>query len=192
MNTESEFTKGQEVWVKSKVKSTRTNDLGDIFIGFKALCDEKWTYVAEDSVYTTEQILQEYGALAPQPITPLFTITLPLPDRQLSPNARVHHMKRAALKKKARAYARRESSQQLLTTVYTLPSTPTHYSINWNYKGIKPDSDNCLASCKAYLDGIADFLGVNDRDLDVLSITRTHNKQQPHLAITYFAETSNQ
>lgn len=30
---------------------------------------------------------------------------------------------------------------------------PTHYRVVWFFKGPKPDADNCLARCKAYLDG---------------------------------------
>lgn len=192
MNTVNTFTVGQAVWVPATINSLKPYIYRPNRISVK-LPDCGLPYrILPSEIRTTEQIVQEYGALAPQLITPLFTITLPLPDKKLSPNARVHHMQFAALKKKARAYAHREAIRQLSTTGYTLPATPTHYSINWHYKGIKPDSDNCHASCKAYLDGIADFLGLNDRDLDVHRITRTHNKQQPHLAITYFAETSNQ
>lgn len=35
-------------------------------------------------------------------------------------------------------------------------------------RGVKPDKDNCQAACKAYFDGIADALGVNDKLFDYL------------------------
>lgn len=52
---------------------------------------------------------------------------------------------------------------------------PTHYRVVWFYKGNKPDADNCLARCKAYLDGACKAMGIDDRTLDCAGIDRVHD-----------------
>ncbi|UQT43592.1 hypothetical protein M5E88_13090 [Akkermansia muciniphila] len=52
---------------------------------------------------------------------------------------------------------------------------PTHYRVVWFFKGPKPDADNCLARCKAYLDGACKALGIDDRTLDCAGIDRVHD-----------------
>ena len=52
---------------------------------------------------------------------------------------------------------------------------PTHYRVVWFYKGNKPDADNCLARCKAYLDGACKAMGIDDRTLDCAGIDRIHD-----------------
>ena len=37
------------------------------------------------------------------------------------------------------------------------------------------DADNCLARCKAYLDGACKALGIDDRTLDCAGIERIHD-----------------
>lgn len=93
------------------------------------------------------------------------TIILPWFNAVLSPSARVHWSLKAAAAKGARSYACR---------VATVAGYDRHtfagydgrihvwidfYAKTKNY----PDHDNCLSACKAYLDGIADALGVNDK-----------------------------
>jgi len=52
---------------------------------------------------------------------------------------------------------------------------PTHYRVIWYFKGNKPDADNCLARCKAYLDGACKAMGIDDRTLDCAGIDRVHD-----------------
>lgn len=52
---------------------------------------------------------------------------------------------------------------------------PTHYRVIWFFKGPKPDADNCLARCKAYLDGACKAMGIDDRTLDCAGIDRVHD-----------------
>lgn len=88
-------------------------------------------------------------------------ITLPWPPRDLSPNARVHHMALAKAKKAYRTGcawqaavqgAKKIDAQRLhLTITFVPPNRRAH------------DLDNCLASIKAGLDGLADVLGVDDK-----------------------------
>lgn len=95
-------------------------------------------------------------------------IVLPWPDARLSPNARVHHQVLAAAKKQARkdgAYATLEAMHG------RIGATRAHFAgdfgIPMRILFVPPDkrlrdADNALASMKAYLDGIADALAVND------------------------------
>lgn len=90
-------------------------------------------------------------------------IELPYPHKALWPNGRSHWGTVASQKAKHRQWA-------LLATVVAMG--------DWQYaggaikltvlvypkpKGPLPDQDNVVASCKAYFDGIADALGVDDR-----------------------------
>lgn len=88
--------------------------------------------------------------------------TLPWPPRDLSPNARVHHMALARAKKAyrhacawqavAQGAKKIEAPRLHLTLTFVPPNRRAH------------DLDNCLASIKAGLDGVADVLGVDDRN----------------------------
>jgi len=93
------------------------------------------------------------------------TITLPWPDRLLWPNARPHYHAKARATKAARhaawaltlaAGARvdqdRPISRPIALTVTFCAPDKRHR-----------DRDNAIAACKAYMDGLADALGVNDR-----------------------------
>lgn len=92
-------------------------------------------------------------------------IILPWPDRVLSPNARAHW----ATKAKAAKLARKDGYYRAIMAGYTKASFAWYdgklhlfidfYAKTKNY----PDADNCLSSAKAYLDGISDAIGVNDR-----------------------------
>ncbi|MCK9544918.1 MAG: hypothetical protein M0R03_23125 [Novosphingobium sp.] len=83
------------------------------------------------------------------------------PDPGLSPNARVHHMKLASLKKQAKSSAHwacnlwrveRVSAPALLTITFLPPDRR------------RRDLDNMLGSLKAALDGVRDYLGVDDSE----------------------------
>lgn len=100
-------------------------------------------------------------------------VRLPLPAKELRPNARVHFMARARAKKKARTLAC-DFTYRALNAAGLLNFTPTSYRIIWYYWGMISDVDNCLAACKAYLDGCSDALHVNDRQFRVTGIERVH------------------
>ena len=94
-------------------------------------------------------------------------ITLPWPDRRLSPNARLHFRVVAAVKKQARADA------HILATVALslkdkraisagdgkIPIEVRFYPPDNRHR----DDDNAIASFKAARDGIADSIGVDDK-----------------------------
>lgn len=96
------------------------------------------------------------------------------PPMAVSPNGRVHWGKRAKLV----AELRRSAFLHALSARRSVPAgdcfLPVGYALVWYYKGPCPDADNCLARCKALLDGCADAFGVNDRGLEVDGIRRVH------------------
>ena len=92
------------------------------------------------------------------------TFELEYPNAKLSPNARTHHMQKASITKKARSYAKLvalssgagsldKSGIQVRVTFY--PATKR-----------RRDEDNVIGAFKAYRDGIADALGVDDSDIE--------------------------
>ena len=96
-------------------------------------------------------------------------VTLPWPDKLLSPNARQHWAALSAAKKKARRdahYATLEALggracevRALVDGETPLPVTVRFFPPDRRHR----DADNMVASMKAAIDGFADALGVNDR-----------------------------
>lgn len=108
------------------------------------------------------------------------TITLPHTPRCLSPNAKAPLTQRGAIvagykKTAAKRRARTMAWAATLEAQGGCKTTPTHYRVIWYYKGNKPDADNCLARCKAYLDGACKAMGIDDRTLDCAGIDRVHD-----------------
>jgi crossover junction endodeoxyribonuclease RusA len=87
-------------------------------------------------------------------------VVLPWPDARLNPNVRVHWAVKSPITKAARdaaCYATKAAQARVdhdgpiaLRVTFCAPDKRQR------------DRDNCIASCKAYMDGIADALGVND------------------------------
>jgi crossover junction endodeoxyribonuclease RusA len=96
-------------------------------------------------------------------------ITLPWPDKRLSPNARIHWRAKAAPKKQARADGAAATYASLgrglrevraaLSGDDMIPVAVRFYPPDRRHR----DDDNMVGSFKHYRDGIADALGVNDR-----------------------------
>lgn len=91
------------------------------------------------------------------------TISLPLPDRRLSPNARGHWSKGHKASKAAKQHA-------YLATKNALQGKPSpavsRYKLAFFFKVTRRrDDDNFSACCKYYRDGIAAALGIDDTDL---------------------------
>jgi len=108
------------------------------------------------------------------------TITLPHTPRCLSPNAKAPLTPRGALvagykKTAAKSRARTMAGAVTLEALKGHKMQPTHYRVIWYYKGNKPDADNCLARCKAYMDGACKAMGIDDRTLDCAGIDRVHD-----------------
>lgn len=87
-------------------------------------------------------------------------IKLPFPARELQPNARVHYLTKSRFTKMARHdafWATKDSGIKIkgsgeifITLIFRPPNNRPR------------DRDNLMAACKAYADGIADALKVND------------------------------
>ena len=88
-------------------------------------------------------------------------LSLPWPDRALSPNGRVNPFVKHKATKAARHTAR------VLTLQATRMRKPgwSAAAIHWEFRPKtrhSVDDDNAEGSCKAYRDGIADALGMDD------------------------------
>jgi crossover junction endodeoxyribonuclease RusA len=93
------------------------------------------------------------------------SIFLPWPDRRLSPNARVHWSSLARAKKQAK----RDAYYTMLEAGIGRIEAE---SISIKYSFFPPDrrardADNMLSSCKAYQDGIAAAIGVDDSKFQI-------------------------
>ena len=146
------------------------------------------------------------------------TITLPLPDKALSPNARIHAIKKSTITRHARQTAffqtlralgvptvptriligdrpklgithkkpLRSADYQRISTLL-LPGQPpafTSYSLAFHFPQERTrDDDNAAASCKAYRDGIADALRIDDSTLRFQSLTASIDLLKPRLEI---------
>ena len=87
------------------------------------------------------------------------TVSLPWPDRVLSPNSRAHWSRRAKAVKAARTQAYWLAHMGMTE----LPDGPVPVRVVFHPPDKRHrDLDNCPSMCKAYLDGIADAYGVND------------------------------
>lgn len=117
------------------------------------------------------------------------TITLPLPARELSPNARVHWAKKAKITKAHRQAA------GITAWAATGDSEPPGWKkakmqIKAYFKTARyPDPTNFMASLKAYEDGIADAGVVeNDRGLWPERPEFFTDKLNPRIEITITEE----
>lgn len=93
----------------------------------------------------------------------MLELTLPWPSKDLSPNQRVHWARKAKAAKAARADA------QLLARAagwhrMILPPGRLHLWLDFYPPTRRSvDDDNMLSRCKAYRDGLADALGIDDK-----------------------------
>jgi len=91
------------------------------------------------------------------------TVDLPYPDKALWPNGRAHW----ASKHRATAkhlnwslFAARAAKPRCFA--HNGATIPVHIEVQLKPRGRRPDADNTIAAAKAYLDGIAQALGIDD------------------------------
>lgn len=94
-------------------------------------------------------------------------VQLPWPDSKLSPNARGHWTATAKAKAAQRGYTHAVTQQVMqahgLCKGHLERSPSAHVAIVFHAPdNRRRDIDNCLASIKAALDGIADATGIDD------------------------------
>lgn len=112
------------------------------------------------------------------------TINLPLPDNSLSPNSRGHWSK----KSRSTKLHRNRAKVATMNIINTMPSVPAFRSYTLAFywpNAIRRDDDNAAASCKAYRDGIADALQMDDHGLTMAATPAMHiDRTNPRLEIT--------
>lgn len=88
-------------------------------------------------------------------------IDLPWPAKALHPNERPHYMARARATKAARLAASTMAKDAKLPQI---DAAAVKVTCIFSPPPVKRnrDADNLLAACKAYFDGIADAIGIND------------------------------
>lgn len=93
----------------------------------------------------------------------MIELILPWPSKDLSPNQRVHWARKAAATQTARFSAYMLAVGAGWQHV-VLPPGRLHLCLDF-YPPTKrlPDDDNMLSRCKAYRDGLADALGIDDK-----------------------------
>jgi hypothetical protein len=108
------------------------------------------------------------------------TITLPLPSRNLSPNARLNWRIVAGFKVSARRLSALETFQQ----VGPIRFKGYRLDFYWPTKR-RRDKDNAAAMCKAYLDGVADCTGQDDSEWDFDGVRFDIDRENPRLEIVF-------
>ena len=119
----------------------------------------------------------------------MIAVTLPWPDKHLSPNARVHHRVKAEYIKMAREVAFYTTRETNYISLYTpedeLLLTVTAYPPDCRRR----DLDNVLAMCKAYQDGICQALNIDDQQIRAVTVSwgdkRRGGKIEMQLAYPY-------
>ena len=105
-------------------------------------------------------------------------ITLPLPSRKLSPNSR-HHWGLVCQEKKI---ARRLAKVQTFAQVGQFAIKSYRLDFYWPNKR-RRDKDNACASCKSYLDGVADCMQQDDSEWDFDGVRFDVDVLSPRLEI---------
>ena len=105
-------------------------------------------------------------------------LALPWPSKDLSPNARVNRWRKA----EATASARQLAAIRAYNAGWKLTQLPAGRLYFWidcyQAPGKKlPDDDNMVGRCKAYRDGIAQILGIDDGRF--VSRPFVHNERRP-------------
>ena len=117
-------------------------------------------------------------------------ITIPgLPARDASPNARVHYMKLANVK--------RNQKDVMMATVLEMPSMDrpdepmekAHLTITFHAADKRRrDIDNLLSGCKAYIDGLVAAGVIEDDSADNLSFSLYYEKNMKQNQIIFDIE----
>lgn len=117
------------------------------------------------------------------------TITLPIPDPGLSPNARIHWAAKSRLTKQARQTA-------CYTARQAVGFKPPRLSVNLTAQvtfyvpdNRRRDADNAQARCKAYMDGLTDAeVWTDDHRVTHLPLTFQLDKLNPRVVIVVTGE----
>jgi hypothetical protein len=117
-------------------------------------------------------------------------ITLPIPDRDVSPNAARGQSRWAAIKKSKVVKKHRECAR--LATLFACKPhnciAPLGYSLAHFFPTMAfRDEDNADGACKAYRDGICDAFGMSDKNFNKMKLsTREKDAKNPRVEITIY------
>ena len=115
------------------------------------------------------------------------TITLPIPDRILSPNARPHWAAKAKRTKAPRWMAEQEA-RAVRGADWPWPFARVSLMCYWPTLRFW-DDDNISGACKAYRDGVADAgLVTNDKRIRSGSVDHAKDKANPRVEMTFTRE----
>lgn len=112
----------------------------------------------------------------------ILKLTLPLPNRKLSPNARPHWVVRSRLVKAHR----KEAREALFELIKKLPGpfVINHYTLYPFYPTKRFwDDDNLTGSCKSYRDGWMDAAGQDDSSFRCADIIPSKDSKYPRLEV---------
>lgn len=115
------------------------------------------------------------------------------PSPLLSPNARVHWARKAKQVGIARQLAKETTKASLTAAERVAIGQHAHIgytvAISWEKgrRGFR-DEDNALSSCKAFLDGVADALGIDDRRFRVRGVSMESTTRAGVTTITLMTE----
>jgi len=119
-------------------------------------------------------------------------IILPIPDREVSPNASRGQSRWAAIKKSKLVKEHRERAKiATISAIGEWSYLPTGYSLAHFFPTMAfRDEDNADGACKAYRDGICDAFGMSDKNFCKMKLsTRGKDAENPRVEITiYFTE----
>lgn len=108
------------------------------------------------------------------------TITVPIPDPCLSPNARAHWAKRCKAKNAAKDHV-----AAAMFGAGPAPTAPLVMHVRWFARTSHAmDDDNCWARMKGSRDQIAKSLGIDDRNIRQGTMTFAKDAKNPRLEIT--------
>lgn len=89
-------------------------------------------------------------------------LDLPYPHKALWPNGRPHWAEKSRETKKHKAWAWTAAKARRLSAVSD-GKILIHITVHGKKTGPLPDEDGVVGSVKAYLDGISEAIGINDR-----------------------------
>lgn len=114
-------------------------------------------------------------------------IELPYPHKSLWPNGRAHWGTKATQTKKHRKWAHDATIETKQRDYKRIPfDQPIEVFITVHPKprGVAPDDDNCISAAKAYLDGIADAIAMNDNMFRIQPVTIAERRPNGAFVVT--------
>lgn len=109
------------------------------------------------------------------------SLVMSFPVPELNPNHCCHWSKKARFKADARAEGIAVSKKH---KGKFSKEDRLHLSIKFYPPRRRSlDLDNSLASCKSAIDGIADGIGINDRQIKRITVEQCHNDGKPRIEI---------